>query len=156
MPASNYDNSVNERILTWATTFGSVVVGCDGGGYMRAFAANRQPAVAADRDNRLQSEYVSHTRLMNAPRGYVRAITVNHDHEVPSGVTADRLDPSGSSGEPLSDFDDVRDIQKTLKSRDFTLTSESDTTTGPASLVLLDPDGNPILIDQHAPKPQKK
>ena len=66
-------------------------------------------------------------------------------------------DRSGSSGEPLSDFDDVRDIQKTLKSRGFTLTSEADTTTtGPASLVLLDPDGNPILIDQHVPKPQKK
>jgi len=59
------------------------------------------------------------------------------------------------SGNPLVDFDDVRDIQKQLKNRGLALTSEADeTTTGPASLMLLDPDGNPILIDQHVAKPQ--
>lgn len=47
-------------------------------------------------------------------------------------------------------FDDVRDIQKQLKQRGLTLTSEADEATeGPASLVLTDPDGNVILIDQH-------
>jgi hypothetical protein len=36
------------------------------------------------------------------------------------------------------------------------LTTEADeTTTGPASLMLIDPDGNPILIDQHVPSPAK-
>ncbi len=61
------------------------------------------------------------------------------------------------SANTLPDFDDVRDIQKTLKSRGLTLTTEADeTTTGPASLTLLDPDGNPILIDQHVSKPAKK
>ncbi len=61
------------------------------------------------------------------------------------------------SGNSLPDFDDVRDLQKTLKSRGLALTSEADeTTTGPASLMLLDPDGNPILIDQHVSKPQRK
>src|SRR4026208_413501 len=61
------------------------------------------------------------------------------------------------SGNALPDFDDVRDIQKTLKNRGLALTSEADdTTTGPASLMLLDPDGNPVLIDQHVPKPQQK
>jgi hypothetical protein len=61
------------------------------------------------------------------------------------------------SGKSLPDFDDVRDIQKTLKSRGLALTAEADeTTTGPASLMLLDPDGNPVLIDQHVSKPQKK
>ena len=60
------------------------------------------------------------------------------------------------SANSLPDFDDVRDIQKTLKERGLELTTEADeTTTGPASLMLLDPDGNPILIDQHVPKPQK-
>ena len=61
------------------------------------------------------------------------------------------------SGKSLADFDDVRDIQKTLKNRGLALTTEADeTTTGPASLMLLDPDGNPVLIDQHVSKPQKK
>ncbi|HEX4953354.1 MAG TPA: VOC family protein [Thermoanaerobaculia bacterium] len=60
------------------------------------------------------------------------------------------------SSNTLPDFDDVRDIQRKLKERGLTLTSEADaSTTGPASLMVLDPDGNPILIDQHVPKPQK-
>lgn len=45
---------------------------------------------------------------------------------------------------------DVRDIQRDLKSRGITLIEEADdTTTGPAHITLEDPDGNPILIDQH-------
>ena len=50
----------------------------------------------------------------------------------------------------LDNFDDVRDIQKHLKSRNVKLTSEADEkSTGPASFTLSDPDGNVILIDQH-------
>jgi len=50
----------------------------------------------------------------------------------------------------LENYDDVRAIQKHLKSNNITLTSEADeSTTGPASLVVLDPDGNAILVDQH-------
>ena len=50
----------------------------------------------------------------------------------------------------LENFDDVRAIQKHLKSNNITLTSEADeSTTGPASFVVLDPDGNAILVDQH-------
>ncbi len=56
----------------------------------------------------------------------------------------------------LPEFDDVREIQKTLKSRGLTLTTEADAaSTGPAFVALLDPDGNPILIDQHVPSPRK-
>lgn len=56
----------------------------------------------------------------------------------------------------LPDFDDVRDIQKKLKAAGLTLTMSADeSSTGPASLMLLDPDGNPILVDQHVPKPRK-
>ena len=56
----------------------------------------------------------------------------------------------------LPDFDDVRDIQRTLKSRGLVLnTSADEASTGPASLMLIDPDGNPILIDQHVPAPKK-
>lgn len=52
--------------------------------------------------------------------------------------------------EPLTEFEDVRAIQRQLKTSGLTLTSEADeTTTGPAHLMLIDPDGNPILIDQH-------
>ena len=47
-------------------------------------------------------------------------------------------------------FDDVREIQKHLKSKGVKLDTEADEkTAGPASLVLSDPDGNAILIDQH-------
>ena len=50
----------------------------------------------------------------------------------------------------LENYDDVRAIQKHLKSNNIALTSEADeSTTGPASLVVLDPDGNAILVDQH-------
>lgn len=56
----------------------------------------------------------------------------------------------------LPDFDDVRDIQRTLKSQGLTLATEADeATSGPASLMLVDPDGNQILVDQHVPSPRK-
>jgi len=52
--------------------------------------------------------------------------------------------------EPLDEFTDVREIQKRLKASGLALASEADeSTTGPASLMLIDPDGNPVLIDQH-------
>ncbi|MCL6508508.1 MAG: VOC family protein [Bryobacteraceae bacterium] len=52
--------------------------------------------------------------------------------------------------QPLSQFLDVREIQKRLKAQGVTLLQEADeSTTGPASLMVADPDGNPILIDQH-------
>ena len=47
-------------------------------------------------------------------------------------------------------FVDVREHQRRLKSSGLELTHQADeTSTGPASLMLVDPDGNPILIDQH-------
>ncbi len=47
-------------------------------------------------------------------------------------------------------FDDVREIQKQLKSGGIKLDSEADeSTSGPAYIALTDPDGNSILIDQH-------
>lgn len=47
-------------------------------------------------------------------------------------------------------FDDVREIQKHLKSKKIQLSAEADEkTTGPASIMLTDPDGNVILFDQH-------
>ncbi len=50
----------------------------------------------------------------------------------------------------LENFNDVREIQNHLKNKNISLTSEADeNTTGPASLMLNDPDGNLILIDQH-------
>ncbi len=60
------------------------------------------------------------------------------------------------SNKTLPDFDDVREIQRTLVSKGLTLATKADeSSTGPASLMLLDPDGNPILIDQHVPAPKK-
>jgi len=50
----------------------------------------------------------------------------------------------------LDAFSDVRDIQKHLKSKNIKLISEADeNTSGSASFMILDPDGNTILIDQH-------
>jgi len=50
----------------------------------------------------------------------------------------------------LEEFDDVREIQRQLKSKNIALASEADEqTTGPASIFVTDPDGNVILFDQH-------
>ncbi len=50
----------------------------------------------------------------------------------------------------LDPFDDVREIQKHLKEKEVSLITEAnENTEGPASLVIKDPDGNMILIDQH-------
>jgi len=52
--------------------------------------------------------------------------------------------------EPLESFSDIREIQQRLKASGVDLLEEADeATTGPASCMLFDPDGNPILIDQH-------
>ena len=46
----------------------------------------------------------------------------------------------------------VREHQRRLGSKGLTLTSEVDESgIGPGSVMLLDPDGNPVLIDQHVP-----
>lgn len=61
------------------------------------------------------------------------------------------FDP-GWDGEarPLASFTDVREIQRRLKADGVALQTEADEgTTGPASLVVVDPDGNPVLLDQH-------
>ena len=50
----------------------------------------------------------------------------------------------------LTSFTDVRELQRQLKAHGVPLTTEADeSTTGPASFVAVDPDGNPILVDQH-------
>ena len=50
----------------------------------------------------------------------------------------------------LENYDDVRDIQRQLKSEGIHFSTEADeSTSGPASFVISDPDGNTILIDQH-------
>ena len=55
-----------------------------------------------------------------------------------------------SNATQLDSFDDVRELQRQLKAEGVELTSEADeTTTGPASFTVIDPDGNPILVDQH-------
>lgn len=54
------------------------------------------------------------------------------------------------SAEAVDEFMDVRDIQKHLKKEGITILTEADeNTSGPASMVIADPDGNTILLDQH-------
>ncbi len=52
--------------------------------------------------------------------------------------------------QPLADFTDIRELQRRLKEQGVELAAEADeTTTGPAYFMAIDPDGNPILVDQH-------
>jgi catechol 2,3-dioxygenase-like lactoylglutathione lyase family enzyme len=57
--------------------------------------------------------------------------------------------------ETMTDFQDVRELQQTLKARGLTIATEADVTTkGPAYFELTDPDGNALLFDQHVPSPK--
>jgi lactoylglutathione lyase len=50
----------------------------------------------------------------------------------------------------LASFTDVRELQRQLKTQGIEFMSEADeTTTGPTSFIVIDPDGNPVLLDQH-------
>jgi catechol 2,3-dioxygenase-like lactoylglutathione lyase family enzyme len=54
------------------------------------------------------------------------------------------------NGNKLESFTDVRDLQRALKAQGLKIENAADeSTTGPASFIVIDPDGNPILIDQH-------
>jgi lactoylglutathione lyase len=55
-----------------------------------------------------------------------------------------------SNAQPVGEFTDVRELQRQLKARGVAMISEADEkTTGPASFMVADPDGNTILVDQH-------
>jgi lactoylglutathione lyase len=55
-----------------------------------------------------------------------------------------------SNAQKLASFTDVRELQRRLKARGLQLQQEADeSTTGPGSFIAVDPDGNPILVDQH-------
>jgi lactoylglutathione lyase len=55
-----------------------------------------------------------------------------------------------SDAQPLSEFTDVRELQRRLKVRGVNMITEADErSTGPASFMVVDPDGNTILVDQH-------
>lgn len=54
------------------------------------------------------------------------------------------------SAQPLDEFTDVRELQRQLKEQGVPLLTEADEeSSGPASFMLTDPDGNVILVDQH-------
>lgn len=55
-----------------------------------------------------------------------------------------------SDAQQLEDFTDVRELQRQLKARGVSMLTEADENSrGPASFMIADPDGNPILVDQH-------
>ena len=55
-----------------------------------------------------------------------------------------------NNAQERDEFTDVRDLQRQLRAQGVELSSEADeSTTGPASFMAVDPDGNPILVDQH-------
>ncbi len=54
------------------------------------------------------------------------------------------------NAQPLESFTDARDIQQELKRHGVPFLSEAEEgTAGPASFIVLDPDGNPVIVDQH-------
>ncbi|MBK7340056.1 MAG: VOC family protein [Saprospiraceae bacterium] len=54
------------------------------------------------------------------------------------------------NAQALEQFDDVRTIQKAIKSNGLSMVVEADeSTSGPASFIVVDPDGNPLMFDQH-------
>ena len=55
-----------------------------------------------------------------------------------------------ATGDHPETFTDVRELQRQLKAAGLEIKNEADeSTTGPASFVVVDPDGNPVLVDQH-------
>jgi lactoylglutathione lyase len=55
-----------------------------------------------------------------------------------------------SAGNTLEDFTDVRELQRRVRSLGIEPTTPADeSSTGPASFIVVDPDGNPIFVDQH-------
>ncbi len=51
---------------------------------------------------------------------------------------------------PVAGFTDVRELQRQLKAQNVKFVTEAEeTTTGPASFIIADPDGNPVMFDQH-------
>jgi len=55
-----------------------------------------------------------------------------------------------TNAQPLGTFTDVRELQRRLRADGIQFATEADEHgTGPASFMVLDPDGNPILVDQH-------
>jgi len=57
-------------------------------------------------------------------------------------------------GQQLPTFTDLRDMQERLKEAGIAFEQEAEDGTGPASFLMLDPDGNPILVDQHVASTQ--
>jgi|SRR5690606_12184154 len=58
------------------------------------------------------------------------------------------------SASPLASFTDVREVQRLLDAQGVSVTTPADPdTTGPAHIVLSDPDGNVIMLDQHVARP---
>lgn len=54
------------------------------------------------------------------------------------------------NAQPTAEFTDVRELQRRLRAQGVTFMTEADeSTTGPGSFVVVDPDGNPVLVDQH-------
>ncbi|MBN1559002.1 VOC family protein [candidate division KSB1 bacterium] len=54
-----------------------------------------------------------------------------------------------SEAQQIAEFTDIRELQRRLKARGVTMISEAEGSSGPASFMIADPDGNTILVDQH-------
>lgn len=83
-------------------------------------------------------------------------IMKNGDHAI--GLFQDMFDKNiltfnpgwNNNAQQLREFTDVRELQRQLKNQGVNMVLEADeSTTGPASFMVVDPDGNTILVDQH-------
>jgi catechol 2,3-dioxygenase-like lactoylglutathione lyase family enzyme len=54
-----------------------------------------------------------------------------------------------NNAQPVGEFTDIRELEREFKAQGISLVTETKNATGPDSFLILDPDGNPILFDQH-------
>lgn len=54
-----------------------------------------------------------------------------------------------AQNQPLAEFTDIRVLQQRIEAAGIALVTKCDAESGPASFMVLDPDGNPVLVDQH-------
>lgn len=57
---------------------------------------------------------------------------------------------------PVAEFEDVRDIEARLRAAGVEIATAAAEGDGPASFVVIDPDGNPVLVDQHVARPGRE
>jgi hypothetical protein len=94
---------------------------------------------------------ITEDRMQRALAEFLRAmVSTDSRWDTAFAQVFDPSLPDKGVNKPLPGFTDVRELQRQLKAKGVELQQQADeSTTGPASFIAVDPDGNPILVDQH-------